>query len=86
MNNYNYNKKETGFFNHKNQELLLGDIVDQGGSKNYVVLEDSRGYEIVNFGYASIPLDFFVTEDFSDREFNIKGNIFDNPELIVNSF
>ena len=81
---YEYNKTKTGFFNHKEIEMVVGDIVDQGGTKNYVILADSQGFKMVNFEHGSTPLYFYISDN--DNLFNIQGNIFDNPELIKLAF
>ena len=77
---FEYNKTKTGFINHKGEEIRVGDIVDQGGTKDYLILEVNGWIIMNNFEHGDLPLDFYFDND--DNEFNIKGNIFDDHNLI----
>lgn len=79
-----FNKIKSGYFTHNNKEILQGDIIDQGGTKDYFVIYIESDWWMINFEYGNMLLKFYF-DDF-DNFFNIKGNIFDNPELISNTF
>ena len=80
--NYDSLKFDTGYFNHKGEEVRVGDVVNQGGTKSYVTLMIDGNYWLVNLGEGAIPLSFYCVDN--DNHFEIEGNILDHPKLISN--
>lgn len=75
----------TGLVDKNGNEIYEGDIVKTKGNWGGVVTWNSRGYFYINDGYYTEEPDLLPLGSLNcyvRRDFEIVGNIHDNPELI----
>jgi hypothetical protein len=69
----------TGLKDRNGQEVYEGDIVNNEDNETAVIVYDSGSFILQ---YPDSPLDFDSLFDFQDKELEIIGNIYENPELL----
>ncbi|MED0680351.1 YopX family protein [Aneurinibacillus thermoaerophilus] len=69
----------TGRKDKNGREMYEGDIVNNEDNETAVIVYDSGSFILQ---YPDSPLDFDSLFDFQDKELEIIGNIYENPELL----